>query len=126
MPSRTGSADSDPSCATGCHVACRQVSDRFQSYNVEMVEVTGGRFWKPYDEVDAQRASAPQGGNQPTGVDPSLLQYRPAIDLASAKLRKLAAALGPAYVRVSGTWQNTTYFHNSDVPAPFSGVSKGG
>jgi hypothetical protein len=24
------------------------VSDRFQSYNIEMVEVTGGRFWKPY------------------------------------------------------------------------------
>ena len=21
---------------------------RYQSYNVEMVEVTGGRFWKPY------------------------------------------------------------------------------
>ena len=24
------------------------VSDRYQSYNVEMIEVTGGRFWKPY------------------------------------------------------------------------------
>ena len=24
------------------------VDERFQSYNVEMVEVTGGRFWKPY------------------------------------------------------------------------------
>jgi heparanase len=24
------------------------VSERYQSYNVEMVEVTGGRFWKPY------------------------------------------------------------------------------
>jgi hypothetical protein len=33
-------------------------------------------------------------------------------------LRKLAAALRPAYVRVSGTWANTTYFHNSDQPAP--------
>src|SRR5882757_4989167 len=25
-----------------------EVDERFQSYNVEMVEVTGGRFWKPY------------------------------------------------------------------------------
>jgi hypothetical protein len=33
-------------------------------------------------------------------------------------LRKLAAALGPAYVRVSGTWANTVYFHDSDAPAP--------
>ena len=24
------------------------VDQRFQSYNVEMLEVTGGRFWKPY------------------------------------------------------------------------------
>lgn len=24
------------------------VDERFQSYNVEMIEVTGGRFWKPY------------------------------------------------------------------------------
>jgi heparanase 1 len=26
--------------------------------------------------------------------------------------------LAPAYVRVSGTWENTTYFHDSDEPAP--------
>jgi len=24
------------------------VDERFQSFNVEMIEVTGGRFWKPY------------------------------------------------------------------------------
>ena len=24
------------------------VDERFQSYNVEMLEVTGGKFWKPY------------------------------------------------------------------------------
>jgi hypothetical protein len=24
------------------------IDERFQSYNIEMVEVTGGRFWKPY------------------------------------------------------------------------------
>jgi hypothetical protein len=26
------------------------VDPRFVSYNVEMVEVTGGRFWKPYSD----------------------------------------------------------------------------
>src|ERR1700710_1104668 len=31
------------------------IDERFQSYNVEMVEVTGGRFWKPY----GASASAP-------------------------------------------------------------------
>ena len=29
------------------------VDERFQSYNVEMVEVIGGRFWKPYRDIDA-------------------------------------------------------------------------
>src|ERR1700760_668135 len=24
------------------------IDERFQSYNIEMVEVTGGRFWAPY------------------------------------------------------------------------------
>lgn len=33
-------------------------------------------------------------------------------------MRKLAAALGPAYVRVSGTWANSVYFQDSDAPAP--------
>jgi heparanase len=32
------------------------------------------------------------------------------------RLRILAAALGPAYVRVSGTWANSVYFQNDDEP----------
>ena len=39
------------------------VDDRYLSYNVEMLEVTGGKFWKPYGpELDAilkQPARAP-------------------------------------------------------------------
>jgi heparanase len=98
------------------------VDDRFQSYNVEMVEVTGGRFWKPYKDVDAlltkQASAKASGSNQPAGMSPDLYQYRPPIDLSKARLRTLAAALAPAYVRVSGTWANTTYFENSDEPGP--------
>jgi heparanase 1 len=51
-------------------------------------------------------------------MDPNLYEQRPPIDLTNPRLRKLAAALGPAYVRVSGTWANTIYFQNSDQPAP--------
>jgi heparanase len=36
-------------------------------------------------------------------------------------LRRLAAALGPAYVRVSGTWANAVYLHDSPGQAPSSG-----
>lgn len=79
------------------------IDARFQSYNIEMVEVTGGRFWKPYA----------QGGSRGDRY-----AYRPPIDLANTRLRKLAAALGPAYLRVSGTWANATFFADTDtVPA---------
>ena len=102
------------------------IDERFQSYNVEMVEVIGGRFWKPYKDIaallNAQESAAPRGGNNaeaiPAGMDPGLYQKRSPIDLANPRLRKLAAALGPAYVRVSGTWANSTHFHNSDQPPP--------
>jgi hypothetical protein len=101
------------------------VDERFQSYNIEMVEVIGGRFWKPYRDIDAllkAQSSVAQSNKDwvavPAGMDPNLYQQRPPIDLTNPRLRKLAAALGPAYVRVSGTWSNTAYFHNSDQPAP--------
>jgi len=101
------------------------VDERFQSYNIEMVEVTGGRFWKPYDSpakgeptAGNSASQANQAGNQPAGMAASLYEYRPPIDLSNARLRKLAAALGPAYLRVSGTWANTTWFQDSDGPAP--------
>jgi len=55
---------------------------------------------------------------QPAGQDPSLFQTRPPIDLSNARLRKLAAALGPAYMRTSGTWANMVYFHDADTPPP--------
>ena len=82
------------------------IDERFQSYNVEMVEVTGGKFWRPY----APRAS-------PAPPDQNLYEYRPPIDLTNSRLRRLAAALSPAYLRVSGTWANSTYFADSDSAA---------
>src|ERR1700674_3498786 len=107
------------------------VDERFQSYNIEMVEVIGGRFLKPYgsttNESKAQEP-APQAGFTPAGIDPNLYRYRAPIDLSNPRLRKLAAALSPAYVRVSGTWANSAYFQDSENAAPanapsgFSGV----
>jgi len=94
-----------------------QVDARYQSYNVEMVEVTGGRFWAPYGAATTAPEPTTAGSGAP-GLDPRLFRQRTPIDLASPRLRTLAAALGPAYVRVSGTWANSTYFHDSDGPAP--------
>ncbi|WP_246801508.1 hypothetical protein [Bradyrhizobium genosp. L] len=88
------------------------IDPRFQSYNIEMVEVTGGRFWKPYAATDTKA---------------DRFAMRAPIDLGDGRLRKLAAALAPAYLRVSGTWANSTFFADSDTPpatppAGFKGV----
>ncbi|MFC5865516.1 hypothetical protein ACFPT7_24635 [Acidicapsa dinghuensis] len=108
------------------------VNDRFQSYNIEMVEVTGGRFWKPYASTQSlnNQTNDAAHGNQPAGLSANLFEYRPPIDLNNPTLRKLAAALGPAYLRVSGTWANSTYFDPDGTagekpPAGFQGVLTG-
>src|SRR5665213_1757133 len=97
------------------------VDERFQSYNIEALEVTGGRFWKPYGSDGDSGKRAQVAGSQPTapgGMDPSLYEFRPPLDLSNAKLRKLAAALGPAYLRVSGTWMKATHVQDTDDPKP--------
>lgn len=92
------------------------IDERFQSYNVEMVEVTGGEFWKPYGaSVPAPSSPDASGaGSTLAGRNSGLFEYRRPIDLLNPQLRTLAAALGPAYMRVSGTWANTTYFAEGD------------
>lgn len=78
------------------------LDDRFTSYNIEMVTVVGGSFWAPYGAKESKAE-------------------RPPIDLGSTRLRNLAKALGPAYIRVSGTWANATYFDptgKAGEPAP--------
>jgi Glycosyl hydrolase family 79, N-terminal domain len=117
-------ADS-PSVAPSNMVRIGTVDERFQSYNIEMIEVTGGRFWKPYRSKTGAPPTQHQrsGLDTPPGMDSNLYQYRPPTDLTNARLRKLAAALAPAYMRVSGTWANSTYFSGSGdtASAPSTG-----
>jgi len=65
-----------------------------------------------------EKQSAGGIGDGVVGQDPDLFQSFPALDTANHRLRMLAAELGPAYVRVSGTWANSVYFHDADTPAP--------
>jgi hypothetical protein len=114
--------------------AIATIDDRFESYNVEMAEVIGGKFWKPYDAASLAslktKAAAAKTGKSATlviGQDSTMFQARAPIDLANPRLRRLASALGPAYVRVSGTWANSAFFSDSgsppaEAPAGFQGV----
>ena len=91
----------------------RDVNPMLMSYNVEFAEVTGGTFWKAYTPGQV-------AGTEEFHVEPSsegiaamykdLMQVYPPIDLYNEKLRKLAKDLGPAWVRVSGTWATKTYY----------------
>ena len=89
------------------------VDERYQSYNVEMVEVVGGEFWRPYKTMDSLPSSTSSfdfsNRNQ-------MFRKLPPINLADKRLMNLAKALAPAYVRVSGTWANTIYFQDNDSP----------
>jgi heparanase len=82
------------------------VDGRFQAYNVEMVEVTGGRFWAPYGGPANER-----------------YRQRPPISLADPKLIALAKHLAPSLMRVSGTWANNTYLEaeGENLSAPPKG-----
>ena len=96
-----------PSLSLGKLARLGTVSERFQAYNVEMVEVTGGRFWAPYGGPADER-----------------YRQRPPIDLTNPRLIALARNLGPSLMRVSGTWANNTYLeapgeHLSAPPAGF-------
>lgn len=90
--------------------AVGQVNERFQSYNVEMVEVTGGRFWAPYG-----------------GPSDEVYRMRPPIELDDRTLRAFSRQLPPAYMRVSGTWANKTYLPLegetiTDAPEGYDGI----
>jgi len=136
---RLGGASEDGNVMTDRIDAARlirvgEVDERYQSYNVEMAEVTGGTFWKPY--TDAQRAGlepvnagvnplAAHAGDGATGFadNHATMAPLPPVDLSGVRIRTLAAALGPVYLRVSGSWASHTYF---DVDGTAGGTAPAG
>lgn len=90
----------------------RTVDERLVSYNIEMTEVTGGTFWKSYTpgQIAGTEAFQASGGMDNFTEKADLMQYFPPINLYDEKLRKLAAQIGPAWVRVSGSWATKTYY----------------
>ncbi|MDO5425788.1 MAG: beta-glucuronidase [Eubacteriales bacterium] len=83
----------------------RSINPLLVSYNIEFAEVTGGTFWKAYTPEQVAGTEPFLPGET---VD-SMMQVYPPVDLAEKNIRTLARALGPCYVRVSGTWSTTTY-----------------
>lgn len=99
----------DKTLALGTLAKVATVDERYQSYNVEMVEVTGGRFWAPYG-----------------GPANEVYRERAPLDLTDPRLIAIARHLAPAYMRVSGTWSNNTYLpaEGETVSAPPEGYKQ--
>ena len=104
-----------------------EMDERLVSYNVEMTEVTGGTFWKAYTEAQVDGTEEfpviKDWGNMG-----NLQQWYDPIDTTNPRLIKLAKELGTAWVRVSGTWANKTYYDfdgkyaDGTVPEGFQNV----
>ncbi len=91
----------------------RTVDERLMSYNIEMTEVTGGTFWKAYTPgqvAGTEDFFVASSNLKDFTAMTDLMQYYPPIDLHDERLRERAKALGPAWVRVSGTWATKTYY----------------
>jgi len=105
----------------------RKVDERLVSYNVEMTEVTGGTFWKAYTDAQIDGTEEfPMIKDWLTAMG-KLQQWYDPIDTTNPRLIKLAKELGTAWVRVSGTWANKTYYdfdnqYGGKVPEGFQNV----
>jgi len=77
-----------------------------------MTEITGGTFWKTYtpEQISGAEGFPPVSHLQDVTAMAELMQYYPPLDLSHARLRNLAKELGPAWIRISGTWATKTYY----------------
>ncbi len=104
----------------------RKVDERLVSYNVEMTEVTGGTFWKAYTDAQVDGTEEFPVIKDWTNMG-NLQQWYDPIDTTNPRLIKLAKDLGTAWIRVSGTWANKTYYdfegkYEGKVPEGFQNV----
>ena len=94
---------------TGSLSFLREMDSRLISYNIEMTEVTGGTFWKLYTPAQIEgKEEVPQLAD--LSQMGSLLEMFPPADLRDQRALELAKALGPAYIRLSGSWATTNYY----------------
>lgn len=93
----------------------RDLNPLLVSYNIEMAEVTGGTFWKAYTP---EQIAGTEIFEAKLDDIMNMMQIYPPVDLYEKNICKYALALGECYVRVSGTWNTTTY-------VDFDGVTNG-
>lgn len=90
----------------------RKVDKYLMSYNIEMAEITGGTFWKTYtpEQIAGTEVFPAVTDLGDITAMSEFMQYYPPINLYHPRLRALTKELGPAWIRVSGTWATKTYY----------------
>ena len=88
---------------------------RLLSYNVEMTELMGGTFWKPYTQAQIEGTEKfpvllTADELQSSKSYQALFTPMDPIDLYEPRIRTCAKALGPAVVRYSGSWATCAYY----------------
>ena len=78
----------------------RTVDERLVSYNVEMTQIAGT---EEFPQIKSFADFSFEGAN-------TLMEEFPPANLYNERLRKLAKEIGPAWVRVSGSWATDTYY----------------
>jgi hypothetical protein len=79
--------------------AVATIDERFLAVAIDTAQVVGASFWAPAD-------AGPPPDERPV----------PPYDFTRPKLRALAQALGPAYLRIGGTAADGVYYDMSDAP----------
>lgn len=93
-------------------VKLRNVDPMITSYNIEMTEVTGGTFWKPY--TPEQVAGTEEYAIADVTNTSAMMQYYGPLNMYDERLRKMAKGIPSVWVRVSGSWATKTYYDFSD------------
>lgn len=89
----------------------RTIDERFQSFQIGMSHLTGGDTWVAYEAMGDGETERDYAGDLAPIREP-----REPADLTNPRLRTLAAALGPFFVRYGGTTTNSVYFQDNDEP----------
>jgi heparanase 1 len=92
------------------------IDPRFQAYNLDLIAITGMPA-PPAKPASAKPADQAHDDKILDTVMSGVKLEQP-LDLSNARLRQLARALGPAYLRTSGSSANSVFFQNDDKPAP--------
>ena len=93
------------------------VDERFASYNIEMAEVTGGKFWNPYhsENLVARAPQPAQSDSARDGMDPDggigietregdIALFRKGMLESKIPLKKRNLDLGSGSYRVETSW----------------------